>query len=114
MRLYFRFVFHDGSFLQSCSGRDVSAEGERISLNAGNEKLDAEGAILQNGSLLANQLIQAVFRYGSVAIRIGVYTMIRAGCFAIESYAEADGCAGFGGPEYEMQIAGVKAKEDAG
>jgi hypothetical protein len=46
------------------SWTDFSAEGEGVRLNAWNKKLYAEGPVL-NRSMLPNQLIESIFRYGA-------------------------------------------------
>jgi hypothetical protein len=68
---------------------DFSAEGEGVSLNARNQKLDTEGMVL-DGSMLPDQLIKAFFRYGAIAIRVSIYPMVRTGGFAVDRNLEAD------------------------
>jgi len=66
------------------------AEGEGVCLDAGRQEFDAEGAVV-DCSLLANELVEAVFFDGAVAFGVGVHSMICSGGFAVYGDAEADG-----------------------
>ncbi len=77
-------------------------------MNAWNQEFYAEGAVL-NCTVLPDQLIETIFRYCAVAVRIYVYPMICARSFAVDRDAEADWLSGFGWAKNQMKITGVKA-----
>lgn len=81
-------------------------------LDAGAEKLDPEGAVL-NAAVLPDQLIKPVFFHDAVPVRAGVRSVVCAGSFAVYRNAEADGLAVLCRPEHEVRIVGVKAIVDA-
>src|ERR1700678_294291 len=80
-------------------------------LHAGIEKIDLESPVFHR-ALLANELIQAVALNGARAGCVGVGAVIVAGRSAVKFDGETNRLAIFRGTEDQVQIAGVKAKND--
>ena len=62
-------------------------EGERFGSSI--QKLDLECAVF-DGVLLADQLVQPVFSNLSVSVRVGVYSVVRAGSATVNPHSEAN------------------------
>ncbi len=77
-------------------------------LHAGIEELDLERAIF-HASLLANQLVEAIFLYCAISLGVHVNSAVGPGRFSIERHAETDGLAVVAGAQDEVQIARVES-----
>jgi hypothetical protein len=64
--------------------------------------------------MLANQLIEAIFRYYAVSVCACVHSVIGARGVAIEGDAEADGLSIRARTQNKVKVARVKAKRDTG
>jgi hypothetical protein len=78
-------------------------------LHAGIQKFDFEGSILYF-SFLPDQLIEAVFLYDPVAIRVCVAAVVFAWRSTVDANAEADRLAIFSWAENKMQISRVETE----
>src|ERR1700733_14328925 len=90
-----------------------SSEGEGEGLHARIQEFNLESPIFYS-SLLADQLIQAMFLHRAGAAGIGVAAVIVAGRGAVDFHHEAHRLAVLRGSKYEVQIARVKAVQNPG
>jgi hypothetical protein len=86
-------------------------EGESERLRAWIEKFDLEGMVF-NCALQTNQLVKAVLRDFSGALRVYVGAVIRPGRVAVETNAESHGLSIRCGAKDQMQIPRMKAVYD--
>jgi hypothetical protein len=87
------------------------AEGERIRLDAAIKEGDLEDAV-GDGPGLADELVQPLFGYRSVAFAVNVGAVCRARWLPVEEHAESYGRAGCGRPHDQVKIAGVEPVRD--
>jgi hypothetical protein len=92
-------------------GRRWLAEGERVSLGAGVEERDFEGA-LGDRSGLADELVQPLFDDRAVALFVNVGAVSRARRLPLEEHAEAHGGPAGGRPHDQVEVTGVEAAGD--
>jgi hypothetical protein len=88
-----------------------SSEGERKSLDSWIIEFNCE-AMIGDGSLLPDQLIQAMVRHHAIALCVRVHTMIVTGRLAVNGHPEVDRLPVDRRTKYEMQIAGMKMEHD--
>ena len=73
-------------------------------------KLDHKG-VVGDRALQPHKLIEAVIGYDAIAFGVGVHSMIFSRSLAIDGHAKANRFA-VAGPEYKMQIAGMKTERN--
>jgi len=86
------------------------AECKGESLYPGIEEFNLEGAVF-NLPLLADELIEPVFRHASEPMFVAIAAMIRSGLSSINANAEANRTSAR--PHHKMQIPRMEAEEDA-
>src|SRR5262249_46094596 len=89
-----------------------SAEGESIGLHAGVEELDLEGPV-RDRAALPDELVEPLPGHGSLAIGVDVGAMAVAGRGAVDGDAEAYRLAVRARSQDKMEVAGMKAIDDA-
>ena len=90
----------------------VSAEGERVGLDAGIEKLDLE-RVVGDRAALPDQLVEPLSGHDALAVGIDIGAVAVAGRRAVDGDAEPHRLAVRPGPEHQMQVARVEAVDDA-
>ena len=83
-----------------------SAEGKGKGLYFRHEKIDSEGAVLHS-ILLTNQLIQAVFGYGTKSRCIDVHTVICARRLPVQRDPKADRLSILRWSKNKMKVSGM-------
>src|SRR5579859_5246411 len=90
----------------------TSAEGEGVGRYTRIEELDFEG-VIGNVPTLPYQLIEALSRHNALTLGVDIAAVARARCFPVDGDAEADRLAVSSRAEHQMQVARVKAVDDA-
>ena len=90
----------------------MSAEGESVGGDARIEEFNLEGMI-GDVPVLPYQLVEPLSRHNALTVRVGIAAMVGARSHAVHGHAKPDRHAVRARPEDEVQVAGVKAIDNA-